>query len=509
MTSLDVAFDKASYETMQETSPPPFPTEGWRADGEDFVEIEAAVREALPSAPRMLQVLLAGAAFTNIEGRDSGTDSYYEHNMRAKGIEAEDAINAERLIFERFSGDKPKPFLELTDLYKADDSKKPQTNQRLAAKAFYKAVEPYVDYLIRWQPLFIAEDILSGYDELDAKSILNTDPLAEPVRNPDLLPQRPYTDHELYEFGQNLIKQWQEFDLSSGEIEGWADIAEEVQQKLDKGKVVVLTAPQGSGKSNYLVPILAETAEQTGRAVIYNNQRRGNLAEMIAEQPKDKPVLIIQDEIKHNAEAVADTISVFSLSRDVQAVILAGGSSHKDIALSKARSIASTLDSKPNIKTETVSAFDRELLVSDKTVDDWGVELGLDEELREFIKQNKFLKIPRVFTSLFLRATLDPTNDKYRDKSSDDAISDIIDSDVRFYGSGVLKSRRHPSRPVANIRSLDELKAVLDHGEDKSIFEVAWSQLGLTQEDYFDMYVETYFALGIQPKDASAMQRRA
>jgi hypothetical protein len=389
--------------SLQEPIAPLFtPVIGDRGGFEAYSEIEASVREALPLAPRLLQILIAGSALATNE--NDRKVHKFNTQLMAETDDGDTMVVAEDLILRRFGGKKLEPYKTISNDYGFQGCT--DVPVKMSDRAHYwSIVGSYVNILLANQPKFITEDVLTGVDTKQPDWVMQPT-LAEPIRDVNAHPKPLYSAVEKDTLWMRSVSEHEEF-WKYAEVSQWDDTVKALKNKEREGVVQVISGPRGIGKSNQLLPRLAREAQKEGRIPLIMTQFDINAIIGSAAKYPDAPISIFLDEPLASS---FDGIAVLLKSlKNAQTTLIVGGNDFESEDARKQLAEQSVLGSLKKMKVRyNYDDLSEVPLLTEDTVTRWGQQLKVDADLIDLIKSQPYLRIPRVFDILFHGTLLIP-----------------------------------------------------------------------------------------------------
>ena len=444
-----------------------------------FAQIEKAVREALPNAPRLLQILIAGSVFMSVEDDHIYLDQAY--------------LICEQEIAKRYRGnDKTEDHVELTD-----------------EAEFLCSLHWYILFLYEHQPAFIKNDIfgskmLDELDETELAEFIAGEPIAEPMRADDAHPKRPYSSSDIIGTNRKGIESHDEF-WQTAQIEGFEQFLPQIQALIASNDFTIITGPRGSGKTYSLIPQLAEQ----NRPSITFGKTGLSLADItgLIEKRGKTHLTIILDEPKPFIGHELGALSVLKTEGyNFKIVIIMGGQATANSRIETANSAYSESLQLSGFST-AAAEVDFETHINKDYALGWLKSKGADQNLCDFLSDNPYLLSPRVFSTVFF-GTLNLPID-YEDDTGVDTISHPLVREYMLGYSVDLKTENKPPRisfppmtkaELVSILSSSCLTGIADrrHTQPRVIEYVAISTGQFTSGKY-DEYKQLCESVGIAP----------
>lgn len=404
-----------------------------------YVECEAIVRAEFPSAPRRVQVMLAGAAFLGSMDADEQT------------------VEGLTLLERRYSGARPTPYREALAL---DDESlaigtpdaKEEFWERFDSSLGARLAQPYN------QPDFLVNIYDANPGTSDSISVKYMWPLAaEPLRTPDVHPDPPYSDTSLraiYEESyERHHKFWQYAELEEGVFQG---LIMQVLAQYDAGKDVYLGGPKGVGKSNFFIPKLLAQLQRQGIAATYGFQE--DLTQTLRTAIAEQSSVIVVDEPATEGKEVAIQ-ELLQQSPQLRVISIVGVAHQVEV---RRRLITRLSNLSASAGREI---FEHEIdalpLLSEASIRRWAQENQADSELTDFILGQPLLRVARVFDDLFNGGIRDPKAkiEKGDSGTKEERSNFIHGREVEARGYQISEGW---SRVPMHVRTMSDLQKTID-----------------------------------------------
>jgi|GEM_PF-5384021 len=478
------------------------PIYGDRGNFETFPDIEAAVREALPSAPRLLQIIIAGSALVNGDPAGDKKEIFWEVEGGSDGVQ-----KAEDLIAARYNAPKAVPCKFLFSEAELAGSN-PNTH-------FWRIVRPYVLALMNHQPAFIIEDII-GDEEMAARHI-TAPPLAEPSRVSGVHPKPQYRQEELYTMAEASLNARDIF-WQTAEVSVWDNKAKGLDARMQQGVINLLSGPRGIGKSRQLLPMLASMAEQRGRVPIRLTKGPVELMEQVMAH-KGEPITLLMDEPDNTLFSGTAAILKDLQQRpyDIETTIVFGAIDERERRVNAVQEAYISQFTKVGLAHHYEELSGDLPLITEISIDRWAMQIGADRGLQQFIKTQPYLRIPRVFDALLLGWYLYPQRNS---DGSEPRPTPTIGVKLIYSYNQYLQEWRSPELPVYPARALTDLVRTLRaptyrrvNTQDVKTNFLNWAAIetGANSDESYIYYQQLCEAVGIEPlseddlKDKSQM----
>lgn len=500
-----------SESTTETFHVPAFPTEGWRGDAQTFVEIEEAVRDALPSAPRGLQILLAGAAFatTPREAHQVSTGRTFRKLRNWAGYESiadpeelEEHFNfTEQRIAERWGELVSKAANELADFEDLDD--------QAAEDEFNFLLAPYLTYLLASQPKYLIEEVFGDYNPDKPLDLILQQPPREPIRVEGIHAEPSYTMEEYAEITDTAHRLWQAVDFIGAEVEMWSDSVDEIEEALKNHVAVAVAAPMGSGKSTVMVPEMIKRTLAEGRVPVHRGISNaegvyGFAEEIITEinnLPAELKVTLILDESISQSK-LKEIITEVKPTHDLRVLAIYGGASEVGDIQSNLLSFKRQFSAGESVRVFDYS--DHDFLISVDSAVAIAKQAGVTEELSQLISDSDFLRIPRVFETLVLGHFRLPDASVVGERGNPSVFLGL----AKYYQYILRHSKSRAIRPTAsNIHTLEELRLGLTEpirtsgGLNINAVERMFVSTGAFNWRRYQAYAELCNRLGLEATD--------